>query len=242
MKLVLLSDIHSNLQALEKVLTQPFVRSADKVICLGDQVGYGANPVEVTARIRALASTVILGNHDEACIKPELTAYFSRDAMLAAQWTRGNLSVETLEWLGTLPRIVREGDLTLVHADPQDPAGYDYILYAAQAQSRLHGPAKEIVFYGHTHWMGIFPAQGLSIYPNPGETYRLDPAMGPHLVNIGSIGQPRDGDPRSGCVTFDTATREVVFHRVVYDHRTAARRILDAGLPRRLADRLAEGK
>ena len=242
MKHLLITDIHSNLEALEAILAGDFARGVDDVLCLGDIIGYGAEPHDTLERVRGLSRLTVMGNHDEAIVRPEMVNYFSRDAAVASKWTRETLSPEDRQWLGSLPYILREDWVTLVHADPYDPPGFEYILYASQARSRLTGPPEEVIFYGHTHWTAVFPAQGQSFKPVPGEPYILDPARGPHLINVGSSGQPRDGDNRACCAVLDTERREFTLHRVEYDYHSTARKILAAGLPRFLGDRLAFGK
>jgi predicted phosphodiesterase len=243
---LILSDIHSNLDALSAALA--FVRRKrwDKTVFLGDIVGYGANPNQALDRLRSLRPLVgIRGNHDKVCSGVEDGELFNRIALAAAMWTRRRLTGRNLRWLYRLaegPRVVDE-NFAICHGTPIDEDSY--IFGEIEALNVFRRTDHEVCFFGHSHFPVIF---GLT--PEAIETvltsgtafhYRLQPGVR-YLINPGSVGQPRDGDPRASFAIYDSGARTVSIYRVPYPIQRAKKRILEAGLPRPLADRLSLGR
>lgn len=251
MRLLLLSDIHSNIDALEACLAA--APEYDSVANLGDVVGYGGAPNEVVDRIRPIAEICVRGNHDRACSGASDTSDFNPIASAAARWTYERLTESNRAWVRDLPRgpIVDseyEG-VQFVHGSPLDED--EYIMSSAIAEVSILSSPFRLTFFGHTHVQGGFGVKGretLRLAFNHGHrdeksTHRimLD-ANGCYIVNPGSVGQPRDGDPRSGFAVYDSDEHSIEFYRVPYDIPMAQQRIVSAGLPLRLASRLAEGR
>lgn len=251
MRVLLISDIHSNLEALEACLgTAP---EYDLVINLGDVVGYGANPNEVIARARGLGKYFVRGNHDKAAAGLMELKEFNPLAALAAMWTSEHLTQENLEWLRALPQgpiqVPDIPDAQFVHGSPLDED--EYVVTSRDALEPLMMTNVHLTFFGHSHVQGAFSS-------NPGDSGVMRPiykSMGKaetsawslkndahYLINPGSIGQPRDGDWRAAFAVFDSDEYVVTFHRVPYDLKKAQDRILAANLPQRLASRLAAGR
>lgn len=249
MRILILSDIHANLEALDACLQA--APAHDSVFNLGDIVGYGANPNEVTERARQLGSIFVRGNHDKACTGIMSLDDFNPVAGLAALWTQDQLTADNLEFLRGLPQgpIAPLKNLRCVHGSPRDED--EYVLTAADAYSILANEEIPLTAFGHTHVQGAYwiddtnEREGVISprYSSKGsQEFRLPlTTSAKYLVNPGSVGQPRDGDPRAAFAVYDDANNVVTFHRVPYDIERAQRKILSAGLPERLATRLAEG-
>lgn len=248
MRLLILSDIHANLEALEACLAAAPVH--DRVVNLGDVVGYGASPNEVTDIIRDLGSLHVRGNHDKACSGVMSAEWFNQQAAFAVIWTRDMLTFTNRQWLREMPQgPIQDGAIprvTFCHGTPIDED--EYMMWPGDALTADYNVSTPITFFGHTHIQGGFAVVGNSPdtlrvkVPESGElTIALDDGTH-YLVNPGSVGQPRDGDNRAGFALFDTAAQAVTFYRVPYDFEAAARRIRDAELPERLATRLAVGR
>jgi diadenosine tetraphosphatase ApaH/serine/threonine PP2A family protein phosphatase len=251
-RLLILSDIHSNHEALDACLE--VAPSFDRVANLGDVVGYGASPNEVTHACRQIDWISVRGNHDKVCTGIESADSFNPIAAMAAMWTRVNLSEENLAWLRALPAgplIVPElEDVQFVHGSPLNEDRYTVTML--DAIDALASSRAAITFFGHTHIQGAF-------YLNGGEgPWELRPAAhnqdvhetqtvyllagSRYLINPGSVGQPRDGDWRASFALYDSNQHTVVFHRVPYDVRRTQERIREARLPDRLALRLEQGR
>lgn len=255
MRILILSDIHGNLEALEACLAA--APPHDRVFNLGDIVGYGANPNEVTERSRSLGNVFVRGNHDKACSGVSSLEEFNPVAAMAALWTRDHLTPDNLEFLRDLPHgpIHPAEDLICVHGSPRDED--EYLLYPRDAFAILSKAEAGVTFFGHTHlqggyWLGNGNAnagddKGIIdphyAAPTGSRTFRLTlNETSRYLVNPGSVGQPRDGDSRAAFASFDTEDGFVTFHRVPYDIQATQKKILAAGLPERLAYRLEEGR
>lgn len=251
MRILILSDIHANLQALEASLEA--APAHDLVVNLGDVVGYGANPNEVVKISRSLGSTFVRGNHDKAASGISDARDFNPIAAAAIRWTRENLSAENLAWLKDLPQgpVQVEGvtEIQLVHGSARDED--EYVMYEQDAHAVLETLRVTATFFGHTHVQGAFAgndggAQLISpLYRDARkiETFEFELQSGKkYLINPGSVGQPRDGDWRAAFLVFDSTSRVATFFRVPYDVKSAQRNILAAKLPERLAARLAEGR
>lgn len=251
MRILLLSDIHSNLEALEACLaTAP---EYDLVVNLGDIVGYGASPNEVIDRSRQLGKIFVRGNHDKACSGASNMVGFNPIAGMAVLWTRTMLRPQNLTWLRELPAgpAYVEGleGVQFVHGSPADED--EYLLLMPDAVESLDSSQPPLTFFGHTHIQGGFLAgneDAATIRPvlknkNEAETFvfAMDRKCR-YLINPGSVGQPRDGDWRAAFAVFDSEAWKVEYYRVPYEVKRAAKRIVDAQLPERLATRLIEGR
>jgi predicted phosphodiesterase len=247
MRLLVLSDLHANLTALEAALVAA-EGSWDHVVCLGDVVGYGPDPNEVTTRVRELGVVTIRGNHDKAVSELMATDDFNPIARAAVQWTRAQLSNENLDWLAGLPQgpLETEG-VVLVHGAFQDED--EYVFTPSQALEGLLDSTLQVTFYGHTHHQGGFSYQDtqlevLQLHPRESEmrsALRIDEQKR-YLLNPGSIGQPRDGDPRASFAIADLASQVVEFWRVPYEIAQVQARMRAARLPEPLALRLSVGR
>ena len=251
MRILLLSDIHSNLEALEACLAAapPY----DMVVNLGDIVGYCASPNEVIQRSRELGKIFVRGNHDKAASGLMDLKDFNPVAALAAEWTRQQLTEDNLAWLRALPQgpvqIDGVADVQFVHGSPIDED--EYVVSVRDAIEPIMVSPVSVTFFGHTHLQGCFVANASHLdayrpaYKTVGQTETLDVPLNSglrYLVNPGSVGQPRDGDWRAGFAVYDTDTRIVTFCRVPYNLKSAQDRIFAAQLPQRLGTRLAAGR
>jgi diadenosine tetraphosphatase ApaH/serine/threonine PP2A family protein phosphatase len=242
-----ISDVHSNLPALKAVLESIEAAGPEEIWCLGDVVGYGAQPDECTALVRERCACVLNGNHDLAVTGGIEAATFSETARAAVDWTKANASAETVEYLkGLSPAGEREG-FGLFHASPRDPI-WEYVLSIDQAEAGLDAQGERIALIGHSHVALYFtrpPSTGRRSFATgaqAGDGDLLDLAAGEWLLNPGSVGQPRDGDPRAAWLEVDTDERTARYHRVRYDAVAAGAAILEAGLPTALAERLQIGR
>jgi predicted phosphodiesterase len=249
MRVLVLSDIHGNLQALEAVLAA--AGEVDEVWNLGDVVGYGANPNEVIERIRAVAKVHVRGNHDRVCCGLTSSQGFNPVAAQAAAWTQRSLTPENLQWLRDMPQgpVDGSGRAMCAHGSPLHED--QYIVTMRDAWSPLQQMATEVTFFGHTHIQGGFSQRDEEWHENrphyattdKAEQAEIDiPAGTRHLINPGSVGQPRDHDWRAGFAIYDTEAESVMFYRIPYDVRAAQAAIRAAGLPDRLAARLSDGR
>jgi predicted phosphodiesterase len=249
MRILVLSDIHANATALTAALETASGRW-DHVACLGDVVGYGPDPNEVTSKIRELGARTIRGNHDKAATDLMQTDDFNPVAKAAVDWTRSQLSPDNLKWIADLPSGPLESDgVVLVHGAFQDED--EYVFTPAQALEGLLDSTAPITFFGHTHHQGGFSYENvhshlevLSIHPRPTESFaplRIEPKQR-YLLNPGSIGQPRDGDPRAGFAIADLEHQIVEFWRVPYDISEVQARMRAARLPEPLVQRLVVGR
>jgi predicted phosphodiesterase len=247
MRFLILSDIHANVTALEASLAA--VEGCwDRAVCLGDVVGYGPDPNEVVDRLRTLNAVTIRGNHDKAGSGLADAEDFNPIARTAAIWTLEHLRPENLEYLKTLPTGPLEVDgIALVHGAVRDED--EYVFAPAQALDGLLESPSAVTFFGHTHLQGGFAMRDnrvevLHFHPPAGKSFatlKIDPTS-QYLLNPGSIGQPRDGDPRAGFAIVDIDRLEVEFWRVPYDVETVQKRMAEAGLPEPLILRLAFGR
>jgi diadenosine tetraphosphatase ApaH/serine/threonine PP2A family protein phosphatase len=245
-RVAVITDIHANLPALEAVLTAIDRDKVDEIWCLGDTIGYGAEPDECADLVRERCQLCLVGNHDLAVLGALDVAAFSEAAAVAVAWTRENVAERTLALLRELePSGEREG-IALFHASPRDPV-WEYVLSAEQADACLDVQPARISLIGHSHVSLFFvrptadeESEGIR-GAQAGDDTLLDLGTGSWLINPGSVGQPRDGDPRAAWLEVDTDEQTARFHRVRYDVERAAASIASAGLPRRLADRLHVG-
>lgn len=249
MRALVVSDIHGNLQALQAVLAA--AGQFDELWNLGDAVGYGANPNEVLETLRPLATINVRGNHDRVCCGLSSSQGFNPVAAEAAAWTRRNLTEENLEWLRAVPQGPIEATPRVLCAHGSPLHEDHYIVSMRDAWTPLQRMATEITFFGHTHVQGAFSQDAPEwqevrpLYQSESEpeqfTFDVPPGTR-HLINPGSVGQPRDADWRAGFATYDTVAERVTFFRIPYDVAAAQAAIRAAGLPERLASRLSTGR
>ncbi|HLX44494.1 MAG TPA: metallophosphoesterase family protein [Bryobacteraceae bacterium] len=238
MPILIVSDIHGNLEALNAVLAAAEGKY-ERILCLGDLVGYGADPNAVVEWARANVAAIVRGNHDKACSGHDILEQYNPAARVSAIWTRSVLTPENLDYLERLPRgPLRCEDFDLVHGSPADED--DYLLTPADVALLRGDLQAQATFFGHTHVQGGFLiARGGVKRIAPG-TLELETEHF-YLLNPGAVGQPRDGDPRAAYAFYWPRERMIEYHRTVYDIDTAAGKIREAGLPETLSARLYEG-
>jgi predicted phosphodiesterase len=241
MRVAVISDIHSNLPALEAVLTDVGGSDPDQVWCLGDVVGYGAQPDACTKLISEVVEVCLAGNHD-LVVSGELDVrYFAMSAGAAARWTLKKVTPQTREFLAGLTPLGQSAGVGLYHASPRDPV-WEYVLSISQAGECLDVQQQRVCLIGHSHVACYFARNGGdTIGEQALHGAELSMGEGEWLVNPGSVGQPRDGDPRAAYLMLDTDTWTASFRRVEYPIDEAAKAIIDAGLPKSLAERLYQG-
>ena len=246
MHLAIVSDIHSNHPALEAVLASCDEQGVDAVWCLGDVVGYGAAPDECARTVSERCELSLVGNHDLAVLGELEVSAFSPAAAAAVEWTRSNSSPETIEYLRGLQPKDESLEIGLYHASPRDPV-WEYVLYMDQAAECIRAQSGRVSLIGHSHVALFFGApeggDDDSLRGSHAESgTQLEVGSGRWLLNPGSVGQPRDGDPRAAWLELDTDEWTARFHRVPYEIDLAAEPIVAAGLPRHLAERLYMGQ
>lgn len=240
MRIAIISDLHANLQATEAVLEQVRICSPDLTICLGDLVDYGASPNEVVELVRSSCDLVLCGNHDLAVIGTIGYSRFRDHAKAAAEWTRDVLSKRSADYLDELSPSAEVEGAHLFHGSPRDPIN-EYVLMGEVAEANFLANDLQLVFVGHTHMAAVFRYDGaLRGWPLSPGRLMLDEAR--WILNPGSVGQPRDSDPRASWMLWDTEEAWVELMRTSYDIESAQRAIRAAGLPAMLADRLGEGR
>lgn len=246
MRIALLADIHANLPALEACLDAAGLLGADRLVFLGDLVGYGPDPETVMKRIIPLVqdgAIGILGNHDKAALVPNKG--MSSAAAQAIGWTRNQLSETSKTFLAALPLEVRSGDILFVHADASDPGAWHYVADAEMARASLSGCLAQVTFCGHVHVPALYclSAAAKMIVHTPAAGVAIPLLLQRKwLAVIGSVGQPRDGNPAAAFAIYDTGTRALTYHRAPYDVEAVSRRIRTTGLPDSLAERLLRGR
>jgi diadenosine tetraphosphatase ApaH/serine/threonine PP2A family protein phosphatase len=240
MKFAIFGDIHGNLEALQAVLRDAQAQGCGNYVCLGDIVGYGADPVACLESVRGLQCPVVRGNHDEGAANTSNLEDLNPLAQAALLWTRDQLSPEQRQWLADLKLVRQVRDFTIVHATLDSPGAWAYVTNRFDAMASFSYQFTQLCFYGHTHAPRIFEkddtvrgARGLEAQLVRGTKY---------FINVGSVGQPRDGDWRAAYAIYDAELHHVTIRRVDYDLDTAQQKILDAGLPPLLAERLALGR
>lgn len=232
MRIAILSDIHANLPALTKALELITAKGADEIWCLGDIVGYGAEPNECVELIADRSQRCVLGNHDQAVAFPEKPKFLPWEGKVTSEWTSAVLTEQNRGFLRSLPLIDTTETCTLVHASPSSPSSWIYVSSLARAHEQFSDFATLLCLIGHTH----VP----SICGDDLKTFRLKPGRR-FLINVGSIGQPRDGNPQLSFGFLDTKAWSYQNVRAEYDIDAAASAIIRQGLPRTLADRLYAG-
>ncbi|HEV8538811.1 MAG TPA: metallophosphoesterase family protein [Bacteroidota bacterium] len=233
MRIAIISDIHSNLEGLEKTLSLIKQHTIDEIICLGDIVGYGANPNECIELVRQATPHVLLGNHDEAAIDLAKTEYFNPFARIAAEWTNHELTESNMAYIRGLPYSIDRNGLLFVHSSPYEPEEWHYVLSPVDAQFNFSYFSEPICFVGHSHVPVVFCEDIWTQEVEPGKKF---------IVNVGSVGQPRDNDWRASFGIFDTEKWTYENVRSEYNVNAAADKIRKAGLPRALAERILVGR
>jgi len=243
MRQAILSDIHSNIEALQACVNHARGEGATHFACLGDCVGYGADPVPTLDLLRSLPHLLLIrGNHDEALFLENINAPGIRESL---DWTCDQLTPAHFELLKSAPYVLTVGDATYAHASAHAPRQWDYLRQPEQIRACLAATPAHVIFIGHVHVPAVF-------YLTTGDTLREHhPESGVpvplsascrYVVNVGSVGQPRDGKLAASYALYDSERAEVTIHRVPYDYMSAAKKILDAGLNARFAERLKEGR
>lgn len=233
MRIALISDIHANLQALTKALAVIERSNIDEIYCLGDIVGYGANPNECIELVRSHARFCVMGNHDLAAVDLSVANAFTKHGRVAARWTHKILTPENMQYLRSLPYRIEQNDWTLVHAGPFHPEAWEYVLSLASAQRQFSAFTTPLCFIGHTH-VPMVCGEDLQTF-----VFKKNLRF---LINVGSVGQPRDGNPQISFGIFDRDNWCYQNVRAEYDTAAAARAITEAGLPSALALRLFLGQ
>ncbi len=247
MKVAILGDIHGNREALEAVLREVEIWGAERILQVGDLVGYGPDPQWVIDRVRDLEAMVCLGNHDAAVVGLIREESFNPYARAAIRWTRSSLSKEALDYLGQLPIQMHfpEIDTQMVHGSLCQPESFDYVYSQVAAERSLDFQTAGVCFVGHTHLPCLYSQRtGEEAQFNPAfEEGRvcIRPPKERWLVNVGSVGQPRDQDTRAAWVRWETGENEIRLERVLYDFSQTQEKILSLGLPKILAERLSHG-
>jgi diadenosine tetraphosphatase ApaH/serine/threonine PP2A family protein phosphatase len=246
MRIALMADIHANLRALDACLAHATAQRTERLVFLGDFVGYGPEPAEVMARIMAETSTgalAIAGNHDHAVAETRESMHSEAETAMA--WTRGQLGPQAREFLASLPLRFEDGPRLYVHASPQTYPAWIYVSDGPAAKRALEASRAQTVFCGHTHLAALHgitaTGQLVSFQPVPGVPIPL-PRHRRWLTVVGSVGQPRDGNPAAAYALLDTELAEITHFRVPYDVEATATAMLQAGLPPGLAARLQKGR
>ncbi|MBC8552450.1 MAG: metallophosphoesterase family protein [Candidatus Brocadiales bacterium] len=238
MKVIIISDIHGNLEALNKVLEYiDKLEEEKRVVCLGDIVGYGPNPAECFKIVKALTDNICLGNHEDAILNTDYDYQITKPAREAIRWTRGILDEEIKEAINKLSLKIAENNILYVHASPDDPMRWKYISNTGTAYSSLIEMKHSLCFVGHSHIPGVYCYQKTD---SGGKKFVIS-KEDKTIVNVGSVGQPRDGSPMLSFAVFDDINWEVQIVRLEYDYHKTMAKIEKANLPLFLAERLAKG-
>jgi diadenosine tetraphosphatase ApaH/serine/threonine PP2A family protein phosphatase len=240
MRYAIFSDLHANLEATNAVLADAHAHDCTHFVCLGDVVGYNANPHECLEIVQKMACPVVKGNHDEQATLSESSRGFNALAEAAINWTREHLTEEDKEWLRALPFTQQVRDFTIVHATLDVPEQWGYVFNSLDAVASFAYQNTTVSFFGHTHVAGAFVrdegVRKVKVDQLPIEETKK------YFINVGSVGQPRDGDWRAAYCIYHIEENIVEQRRVKYDLATAQKKIIQAGLPHMLADRLELGR
>ena len=240
MRYAVIADIHANLEALEVVLNDAKEQKCTHYCCVGDVVGYIANPKECLDIVRSMGMPTVKGNHDEYCSSEEDLEGFNPHAAEAVNWTRKQLSMEDRKWLRELKYIRLVASFTLVHATLDGPQRWGYVFDKLAAAASFTYQNTGVCFFGHTHVPLAFVRDSM-VRGGTYSKFRVEPGK-KYFVNVCAVGQPRDGNPKSGYVVYDLDEQTIELRRLDYDIPKAQKKIMEAGLPQRLADRLSVGK
>lgn len=241
MRIAILSDIHGNSDAFRKVIEYLKEESHDKIVILGDIVGYGAEPDICLDLARELTDNIVAGNHDYGVAGLTSLDYFNDYAKVAIEWTRKRLHTDHIGFLRGLPLSFNLGGILFLHSSPDEPSEWNYIFDWQFAMLQFKYFGEDVLFVGHTHIPAIWVENGSPLFVVPNETIELDRARR-YIINVGSVGQPRDGDSRASFGIFDTDAWSFTNYRIDYDVISAYKKIKDANLPAFLAERLLIGR
>jgi len=240
MRTAIFGDIHANLEALDAVMSDSVTQDVNNYVCLGDIVGYNADPVECLKRIRDMACPTVKGNHDLDASEDHSLENMNPVAAEALNWTREQLDDDQRMWLKKLRMVRQVSDFTIVHSTLDQPIHWNYVTNRFDAMSNFSYQFTQLCFHGHTHVPRVY-VRSDKVREVPAESVEIEPNA-KYFINVGSVGQPRDGDPRASYAIYDHETKLVLFRRIEYDIATTQRKIIEAGLPEMLAERLEEGR
>lgn len=241
MKYAILGDIHANLEALDAVLKDAEAQGVTNYACTGDVVGYNADPKACLQLVKSLKCKIVQGNHDYYTACNESMELFTPMAQKSIRWTRKQLSALDRRFLRQLPMIVDIEDFTVVHSSLDNPHRWNYIFRRKAAEANFRNQFNAVCFFGHTHVPLAFVKNAGSIEKGFYETLKIQPGC-QYLINVGSVGQPRDRNPNAAYVIYDLANRTVTMRRIPYDIPATQKKVREAGLPFRNALRLASGR
>lgn len=244
MKIAIISDLHSNIEALQACLNKAQALKVEQYVCLGDIIGYGPDPAATLDMVMGLPNVVVVrGNHEEALF----TSYYKglrEHIRRTIDWTRSQLTEEQLSFLGSLPYETMVEDVTMVHASMDKPERWPYVYNIELAKKCMQASKTRVTFLGHTHQPEIFfetPNKEIkSMIPRPEVAIPLY-QRGRYVINVGSVGQPRDDINAASFAVYDTDEKEVIFYRIAYDYVATGKKIIEHGLPALFAERLAKG-
>lgn len=240
MRIALFGDIHANLEALEAVLADASQQDVTDYVCTGDIVGYNADPSACLEIVRDMNCPTVKGNHDEDAAGSHSLDSMNPVAAAALEWTREQITDEQRHWLTRLRMVRQVSQFTVVHSTLDQPAKWNYVTNRFDAMANFSYQFTQICFHGHTHVPRIY-AKSDRVQEIVADSVIIEPGL-KYFVNIGSVGQPRDGDWRACYAIYDLESRMIVFRRVEYDIATTQEKILAAGLPPMLAERIQEGR
>jgi diadenosine tetraphosphatase ApaH/serine/threonine PP2A family protein phosphatase len=241
LKYIIFSDVHSNLEALDGLVEQIKGIEYDKIACLGDIVGYCADPNPTVNWVRRNCDILLAGNHDYAAVGKTDTSYFNSYALTSCEWTKQVLSEKNKTYLASLPIETVNDGIYWVHSSPHEPGEWHYVVSKAKANQHFANFQEPLCFLGHSHRPLILeesPTGTIEIYFNT--SFKLKPEHR-YIINVGSLGQPRDGNNQPAFVVYDSASGQINFHRFAYDRATTQKKIVANGLPDYLAERLSHG-
>ena len=240
MKYAIIADIHGNLEAFQVVLEDIRAQKADSVVCLGDVVGYNANPKECLQIVRDMNLPCVKGNHDEYCSSEDHLEGFNPHAADAVHWTRNQLNAEDKQWLRDLKYSRMVDNFTIVHATLDAPQRWGYVFDKLAAAASFPYQNTQLCFFGHTHVPVAFMRDTV-VRGGTYSKFKIDAAK-KYFINVGAVGQPRDNNPKCAYVIYDTTAQTIEIRRLDYDIAAAQAKIIASGLPERLAERLAYGR
>ena len=240
MKYAIIADIHGNLDSFQVVLDDIRAQKADHIVCLGDVVGYNAQPKECLDIVRQMNIPCVKGNHDEYCSTENHLDGFNPHAAEAVHWTRDRLSEEDKKWLRDLKYQRMAANFTMVHATLDAPERWGYVFDKLAAAASFPYQNTQVCFFGHTHVPVAFMRDTV-VRGGTYSKFKIDPSK-KYFINVGAVGQPRDNNPKAAYVIYDMDAGTIELRRLDYDIASAQKKILDAGLPERLAERLAFGR
>lgn len=242
MRYGIFSDIHSNLEAFDSVIKAYKSEAIDKYLCIGDVVGYATNPKECIEKVSKLAMITVAGNHDWAAVNLFSLDYFNEIAKEALLWARRNIDDTDRIFLESLKPTYKNKDFTLVHGTLDNPQEFNYMTDGYIAEETFRILDTNICFVGHTHHPGAFiKDKNESMHYRQDGSYDIKPDN-KYIINVGSVGQPRDANPKAAYCIYDSEKREVRIKRIAYDFESSRKKIIDAGLAKFLGDRLLSGR